>query len=112
MCWVFFFVLFLKDGSSGLEVNVKCIYLFIYLVPFLFQASTGYCLGFYCHVVFLFFYFFPLDLGTFWGRAAMLAGVKGLRWDSCCCPFCGGPLACTGVGLGSVWEGRGIADCT
>lgn len=36
----------------------------------------------------------------------MLAGVKGLRWDSCCCPFCGGaPCLLTGVGLGSVWEG-------
>lgn len=116
-CWGFFFVFcFVFFERRHIRAwKSMLMYLFIYLFgwPSSSKLPLAAARGFYCRVLFCFF-FFPPDLGTFFGGwgAAMLAGVKGLCWDSCCSSFCGGgPLPAYWSGSG-LCLGRGIAGCT
>lgn len=98
-------------ARSSLEVNVNVfIYLFIWL-PSCSKLPLAVARGFYCHVlVFLFWFFFsPLDLGTFWGGLRCLLGRRG-SGTAAVVPSVGAPCLLPGVGLGCL--GRGIADCT
>ena len=86
----FFFPPWKDDALSNLEVNV--IYLFIYLVPFLLQASMTDTIVFFSLLS-------SSDLGIFWGGLRCLlswfVGWRGLRRDSCGSSLtaAGGPLA-------------------